>query len=138
MEYGRRAARAAVAVDIQRNYASPEALSRAESFDFELLDLVAREPRLTQRAIAAQLGISVGRANAHVRRLREDGELALEKSSGERLRPAYAYRLTPRGEARRERLARSFLARKRTEYDRLGERIDALARELDKSEGDFR
>lgn len=110
-------------------------LSNAESLDFELLDLLKRDPNASQRAIAEQLGVSVGRVNYLLRALRDKGVVKLENFATSEYKLGYIYTLTPSGIAHRARLARGFLARKRAEYDRLRAQIAALEQEIDQNDG---
>lgn len=123
-------------MDIHTSSPSASDDARAESLDFELLDLLQREPDLSQREIASRLGISVGRTNYCLKALREKGAVKLKnfRASGRKL--GYVYVLTPAGIARRARLAGTFLALKRAEYDRLKAQIAALEREMDGKTGE--
>lgn len=110
-------------------------LSRHESLDFELLDLLSDEPELSQREIAERLGLSVGRANYCLKALREKGAVKVRNFRASDNKLAYAYILTPEGLAHRARLAGAFLARKRAEYDRLKRQIASLESEFDLKDG---
>lgn len=113
-------------------------LSRRETIDFELLDLLAREPQLTQREMAERLGLSLGRMNYCLKALREKGAVKLRNFQSSPNKLGYVYVLTPAGIGQRTRLARAFLARKRAEYDRLKAQIDALQEEFGTEEGEGR
>ena len=106
-------------------------VSRREGLDFELLYLLQREPGLSQREIAARLGISLGRVNYCLKALAGKGavKLANFKASPAKLR--YAYVLTPSGVAERLALTRRFLERKLAGYERVEAQIASLRRELE-------
>ena len=127
---GPRAASTAVAMDTHNNHSPGESLSRQESLDFELLTLLEREPDLSQREMAARLGISLGRTNYCLRALVEKGAIKLSNFRASRTKLSYVYRLTPTGISRRLSLTRRFLERKLAEYDRLQVQIAELRREL--------
>ncbi len=111
-------------------------LSRRETLDFELLDLLVREPQLTQREMAERLGLSLGRMNYCLKALRDKGAVKLRNFQRSPNKLGYVYVLTPAGLGQRTRLAGAFLARKRAEYDRLKAQIDALQEEFGAGEGD--
>jgi EPS-associated MarR family transcriptional regulator len=113
-------------------------LSRGEALDFELLDLLSREPELSQREMAERLGLSLGRMNYCLKALRDKGAVKLRNFQKSPNKLGYAYVLTPTGISQRTRLASAFLARKRAEYDRLKAQIDALQEEFDASDGEVR
>ena len=117
-------------MDTHNNHSPGESLSRQESLDFELLTLLEREPDLSQREMAARLGISLGRTNYCLRALVEKGAIKLSNFRASRTKLSYVYRLTPTGISRRLSLTRRFLERKLAEYDRLQVQIAELRREL--------
>lgn len=111
-------------------------LTRRETIDFELLDLLAREPQLTQREMAERLGLSLGRMNYCLKALRDKGAVKLRNFQKSPNKLGYFYVLTPAGIGQRTRLAGAFLVRKRAEYDRLKAQIDALQEEFGAAEGE--
>ena len=117
-------------MDTHNNHSPGESLSRQESLDFELLTLLEREPDLSQREMAARLGISLGRTNYCLRALVEKGAIKLGNFRASRTKLSYAYRLTPTGISQRVSLTRRVLERKLAEYDRLEAQIAELRHEL--------
>lgn len=65
-----------------------------------ILDAIARDRRVSQRALAERVGISVGLVNSCLQKLIADGHVRV---ADRRVRP-YAYRLTPAGHERRRHL----------------------------------
>ncbi len=94
-----------------------------------VLRLLDTTPQLTQRAIAQELGISVGKANYCVRALIANGLVKAQNFRNSTNKRAYLYLLTPEGVRARANLARQFLARKREEYDALRLEVDRLQTE---------
>ncbi|QRF65175.1 bifunctional sulfate adenylyltransferase/adenylylsulfate kinase [Ponticoccus alexandrii] len=91
--------------------------ARAEDAQlFELLRQLAHAPEASQRATAEALGVSLGRLNAQLRTAAEAGLLTVAKRQGPDRRQRFAYALTDRGHATKERLVQAFLSRKFTEY----------------------
>ncbi len=101
-----------------------------EDIRFRLLRLLEAEPNLSQRQIAAELGLSLGRANYVLRALIEKGQLKAGNFRVSRNKLAYAYLLTPSGLEEKARLASGFLKRKLAEHAALQAEIQALQREM--------
>ena len=105
-------------------------LSDRESVDFELLDLIEREPGLSQRELSERLGISLGRVNYCLKALADRGWLKLINFRNSPSKLRYVYTVTPSGLAQRASIARRFLRRKIAEFERLKMQIERLEREL--------
>jgi DNA-binding MarR family transcriptional regulator len=71
-----------------------------------VLDLVERDPKVTQRSLAKELGIALGLANAYLKRCIHKGLVKVSQVPPRR----YAYYLTPQGFAEKSRLTASYLA----------------------------
>ena len=96
--------------------------------EFELLFWIEFEPRITQRELAARLGVSLGRVNCFVRTLREAGWIKAERCNRANAKAGYAYALTEQGRSWRKSLTDHMLSRKRLELERLERQIKALTR----------
>lgn len=70
-----------------------------------VLDVVERNPAITQRSVASELGIAVGLANAYVKRCVRKGLIKVSQVPRRR----YVYYLTPQGFTEKSRLTASFL-----------------------------
>jgi EPS-associated MarR family transcriptional regulator len=103
----------------------------AEESSLQVLRLLEKNPQLTQRELAAQLGVSLGKANFCVQALLAKGFIKLQNFRGSRNKLAYAYLLTPSGIAAKSSLAVSFLQIKMAEYARLQSEIEQLQRETE-------
>ncbi|WP_334062907.1 MarR family EPS-associated transcriptional regulator [Limimaricola cinnabarinus] len=104
-----------------------------EDIRFRLLRLLEAEPNLSQRQIAAELGLSLGRANYLLRALIEKGQVKAGNFRVSRNKLAYAYLLTPSGLEEKARLASGFLKRKLAEHAALQAEIQALQQEMAKA-----
>lgn len=95
-----------------------------------VMRLIEAEPELSQREMAAALGISLGKTNYCLRALVEKGFIKARNfhNSGEKIR--YLYVLTPKGIEHKTKLAMAFLDRKRREYEALKREIELLSREV--------
>jgi EPS-associated MarR family transcriptional regulator len=98
-----------------------------------VLRLLDVTPRVTQRVIAQELGISVGKANYCVRALVANGFVKVQNFRNSTNKRAYLYYLTPEGVRAKASLTRSFLVRKREEYDALRIEVERLQIESENS-----
>jgi DNA-binding MarR family transcriptional regulator len=71
-----------------------------------VLDVVERDPSVTQRSVARELGIALGLANAYLKRCVRKGLIKVSEAPRRR----YAYYLTPQGFTEKSRLTATYLA----------------------------
>jgi len=102
----------------------------SEDIRYKLLRLLAEEPQISQRELAARLGVSVGKTNYCLSALIEKGLVKINNFRRANNKLAYAYLLTPRGIEEKARVTVSFLQRKVREYGALKDEIEALRREV--------
>lgn len=103
---------------------------QTEDLHFRVLKLLQDKPDISQRDLAAQLGISHGKMNYCLNALMEKGLVKLQNFSNSQHRWRYAYVLTPTGLAEKAALTGRFLKRKIAEYEALKAEIEALKSEL--------
>jgi EPS-associated MarR family transcriptional regulator len=94
-----------------------------------VLRLLDASPQLTQRDIAREMGVSLGKANYCLRALIGKGFVKAQNFRNSTNKRAYLYLLTPDGVTAKANLTRDFLARKRVEYDALRLEVERLQRE---------
>lgn len=90
-------------------------------------------PEVTQRELASELGVSLGKANYCLRALLAKGLVKAHNFRNSTNKRGYAYLLTPDGVAAKASLTRRFLALKREEYDALRVEIEQLQAETGRS-----
>ena len=107
--------------------------ARAE-IRFRVLRALEANPQLSQRQLAAELGVSLGGVNYALKALVERGFVKADnfRKSGNKV--AYLYVLTPQGVAEKASLATAFLGRKLEEYEVLRQEIEALKGEVGSSD----
>ena len=95
-----------------------------------MLRALEANSELSQRELAAELGVSLGGVNYALKALVERGFVKAEnfRKSGNKV--AYLYVLTPQGVAEKASLATAFLARKLEEYEVLRQEIESLKGEV--------
>ena len=91
--------------------------------------LLEAEPRMSQRDIARQLGISLGKVNYCLRALIEKGWIKAANFTNSQNKAACMYLLTPRGVQERAVLTMQFLQAKIQEYQTLRAEIKEMQRE---------
>jgi EPS-associated MarR family transcriptional regulator len=97
-----------------------------DSSFLRFLRLLDASPSRTQREMAHELGMSLGKANYLLRALLGKGFVKVQNFRNSSNKRAYAYLLTPEGVAAKAELTRHFLARKIEEYDALRLEIERL------------
>lgn len=97
---------------------------------FRVLKALEANPNLSQRQLAAELGISVGKANYCIKALIDKGWVKARNFRNSDNKLAYAYVLTPSGIRRKTRLTMRFLEHKRCEFEALRCEIAVLSAEL--------
>ena len=97
-----------------------------DDMHYRVLALVEANPAITQRALAAALGVSLGRVNYGLRALVEKGLIKVNNFKQNENKLTYAYLLTPSGVMEKSALTKAFLARKMEEFDALKAEIEAL------------
>jgi EPS-associated MarR family transcriptional regulator len=96
---------------------------------FRILRELERDPKVSQRYLAEQLGVSVGKINYCLKALIDRGLVKANNFRNSKNKRAYLYVLTPRGVSAKSRNALHFLQRKTAEYEALRKEIDRLRRE---------
>lgn len=88
-------------------------------------------PTLSQRQLAEQLGVSLGKANYCLRALVEKGLVKLGNFSKNPNKGKYAYLLTPAGLEEKTRITLTFLKHKEAEFETIRREIEMLRTDLE-------
>jgi EPS-associated MarR family transcriptional regulator len=105
-------------------------LHRDEKIRLTLLKILAGEGRKSQRDLAGQLGISLGKTNYWIRRLSAEGLITIGRARNAGNKFEYTYTLTSRGMEERFRLLVHCLSRKLRQFDDLRTEIAEINKEL--------
>ncbi|WP_018862220.1 MULTISPECIES: MarR family EPS-associated transcriptional regulator [unclassified Thioalkalivibrio] len=108
----------------------------SDELHFKLLRLLEEDPTRSQRALARELGISVGGTNHALRALLARGWVKAQNFTRSGNKRGYLYKLTPSGVSEKARLAYYFLQRKRAEHEALMAEIEQLRAEVGRQERD--
>ena len=106
----------------------------SEERHLRALRVLEKKPELTQRELAAELGVSVGAANYCLKALAERGWIKLENFQKNPNKLGYLYLLTPKGFSAKAALTTQFLKTKLEEYERLRAEIASLTAESERLE----
>lgn len=100
-----------------------------DEYRYRILKLLEADPHASQRRIADELGISLGRVNYCVQALIEKGLVKVNNFRNSANKRAYLYVLTPRGLEEKAVVTTRFLKRKLDEYEALKREVEELQRE---------
>ena len=101
----------------------------SDEMRYKLLKLLDANPRLSQRDVARELDISLGKVNYCLNALVRKGWIKASRFTNSRNKAAYMYLLTPRGMEAKIRLTFEFLRIKLREYETLRDEIEQIRRE---------
>lgn len=106
-------------------------LTPREEAHFRILKALEKNPSLTQRQLAEQLGLSLGKVNYQLNALIDKGAIKLSNfQRGRGKLNKLVYLLTPKGLRERLQLTQRYLARKRAEYEALKTEIESLEQDV--------
>ena len=100
-----------------------------EEQHFRILRELERDPQVSQRRLAEELGVSVGKVNYCLKALIDRGLVKANNFRNSKNKRAYLYVLTAKGITEKSRNTLRFLQRKTAEYEALRREIDRLRRE---------
>jgi EPS-associated MarR family transcriptional regulator len=101
----------------------------SEEMRYKLLKLLGPNPRLSQRELAHELDMSLGKVNYCLRALMDKGWIKVANFKNSRNKVAYMYLLTPRGLEAKARLTTRFMQIKMREYEALKVEIEQIRTE---------
>ncbi len=102
-----------------------------ETIRYRALRLLEQDPHLSQRQLARELGISVGKVNFLLKGLAEKGLVKFSNyQQGDDKLKKLAYLLTPEGLQHRLSLTRAYLERKTRQYEALQAELASLRAEV--------
>jgi EPS-associated MarR family transcriptional regulator len=100
-----------------------------DEYRYKILKLVSDRPEISQRELAQQLGISLGKVNYCLKALIDKGLVKASNFRNNNNKLAYMYLLTPSGIEEKSAITLSFLKWKMQEYEALQAEIEELRRE---------
>lgn len=91
---------------------------------FNILRKIDRKPNFSQREMAKDLDLSLGKINYCLDELRKKGLLKLQNFTNNPKKSKYIYVLTPKGISEKTRMTVDFMKRKMQEYDELKKELN--------------
>ena len=98
--------------------------------EYIILKILKDNPKMTQRQLSKELGLSLGKTNYVIHALIDKGWMKLSNFKRSDNKLGYLYLLTPEGIEEKSILAKNFLERKSLQYNKLKEEIEILRSEL--------
>ena len=102
-----------------------------DEVSYKLLKIIEEDPHLSQREIAARMGVSLGKANYCLKSLIDKGFIKARNFYNNDHKVGYIYMLTPSGVEEKISVTYRFLKRKMREYEEIKAEIDSLKAETD-------
>lgn len=105
-----------------------------QELHYRVLKILERQPDLTQRQLAEELGLSLGKTHYLIRSLIDIGWVKFDNFQRSDNKLGYAYLLTPMGIMEKASITASFLRRKQQEHADLQKEIIQLQEEVRQQE----
>ena len=101
-----------------------------EELRFRIIRYLEADPHLSQRALAKELGISLGKVNYCLQALMQKGWIKAGNFHNSKNKRLYMYVLTPRGIEEKAKATVRFLQRKLQENEAIVAEIEQLREEI--------
>lgn len=101
----------------------------SDEYRYKILKRLEANPEISQRELAGDLGISLGRVNYCIQALIEKGLVKANNFRNSKNKKGYAYLLTPRGIEEKAKITVQFLKIKIAEHEALTKEIKGLRQE---------
>ena len=101
-----------------------------EEAHLKVMRTIEAKPAISQRDLAIELGICLGKTNYCLQALLNKGWIKAKNFKNNKNKIAYSYLLTPKGIEQKAGLTLAFLQRKQAEYQALQREIEQLVREV--------
>ena len=92
--------------------------------ELDILIKISKNPDITQRKMAVDLGLSLGKLNYVLIKLKEKGIIKINNFKKNTKKLRYMYLLTPKGIALKTKLTINFMKKKMKEYDNLKKELN--------------
>ena len=100
-----------------------------DEYRYRILKLLESNPSASQRDIARELGVSLGRVNFCLQALVEKGLIKANNFRNSTTRQTYLYLLTPKGMQEKAKVTVRFLKVKLDEYEFIKAQVEELQRD---------
>jgi EPS-associated MarR family transcriptional regulator len=101
-----------------------------EDTHYQVLKILEKNPQISQRELARELGVSLGKANYCIKALVKKGLVKAKNFKNSANKSAYFYVLTTKGIEAKARISVRFLQRKIDEYEALKMEIEQIKQDV--------
>ncbi len=101
-----------------------------QELQYNALKILEQQPDLTQRQLAKELGVSLGKTHYLIKSLIDVGWVKIDNFQHSENKLGYVYLLTPKGVVEKAGITLQFLLRKQREYTQLQKEIAELQEEV--------
>ena len=109
-------------------------MKNKQELEYRALKLLEQQPDMTQRQLAKELNVSLGKTHYLIKSLIEVGWVKLDNLRRSDNKWGYAYLLTPNGIIEKAVITTKFLARKQREFNDLQLEIQHLQEEVNQNQ----
>lgn len=102
----------------------------SDEYRYKILKRLENNPEISQRELAGELGISLGRVNYCIQALTDKGWVKANNFRNSKNKRRYVYLLTPRGLEEKAKITLHFLKIKMAEHEALKQEINELRDEV--------
>ena len=92
--------------------------------NLDLLRKISKQPKVSQRMLADELGFSLGKLNYCLNALKKKGLIKIKNFKNSKNKINYIYLLTPKGITKKSLLTVNFMKKKMKEYEELKKELD--------------
>lgn len=101
-----------------------------EDTHYQVLKILEQNPQISQRELAREMGVSLGKVNYCLKALVDKGLVKVSNFKNSSNKWAYFYVLTPKGIEAKAKTSVRFLHQKLVEYETLKHEIEELQAEV--------
>jgi len=94
--------------------------------ELDILRKIYKNPSITQREMAGELGLSLGKLNYCLIKLKDKGIIKINNFKKNKKKIRYLYLLTPKGISLKTTLTINFMKKKMREYDELKKELKKI------------
>ena len=91
---------------------------------FNLLRIIHKDPEASQRELAKELGLSIGKLNYCLKALKDIGLVKIKSFSKSKKKTKYLYYLTPKGVLEKTKVTLNFMKIKMNKYEELKKELN--------------
>ena len=91
---------------------------------FNILRKIHKDPEASQRELAKELGLSIGKLNYCLKALKDKGLVKIQNFSKSPKKTKYLYHLTPKGVLEKTKVTLNFMKIKMKEYEELKKELN--------------